>query len=135
MRILQCIPFNCRIPLIKGAFEQRPPEFPLSMRQGRKIEACRGKIESCLLIKFQEVGVSDAAIFKSFFLILVINVSQKVFVLEVEHFHFVSGLNPSICIQGNSISCTNSAPWGFPSKAVPVKSNVFKLVDETHLSG
>lgn len=31
MRILHCIPFNCRIPLIKGAFQQRPPEFPLSI--------------------------------------------------------------------------------------------------------
>lgn len=34
MRILHCIPFNCRIPLIKGALQQRPPEFPLSIQQG-----------------------------------------------------------------------------------------------------
>lgn len=42
--------------------------------------------------------------------------------------------NPSICIHGNSISCTNSVPRSFPSKAAPVKTKVLKLVEETHLS-
>lgn len=36
MRLLHCIPFDHGIPLIKWAFQQRPPQFPLSIKQGRE---------------------------------------------------------------------------------------------------